>query len=524
MYYFSDLELVRSINDPIHGTIKLSNDEMKIIQHPLFKRLHNLRQNSFLYKVFPSAKHTRFEHSIGVMHCAHKLLSAVIENGTTANQDIANKGQFEEHKNVGVGVALAEHLKPDQKIKIFTHLRIAALLHDIGHGPLSHLFDSYAPSIEEFEEILDSDKILENDSEYRTQFSKMLSEYKKVKIEKGVKDIRIEHEHVSSYFTYKILSELKFEREDIYSILTILKPELELNSIKVKIFENEYGISKLLTDIVASAPIDCDRMDYLKRDSFFAGVPYGNYSEDRILKTVLSYAHNDEIRMGLKISGLHAIEGFLLSRYQMFVQVYGHKTNEACNAMLEHIGSEKLPFNEWSGKELTSEDFISLYNELSDDNFLFILSEKLKSNGLKDKDKTILNLKDRDLWKRVYEVEEYVPSKDHQTNVNTTFKQCFEKMREHFDNVAIYIGDRFPLKDIASVGAKLLTKNEHSYYTVTNKELNNSSQIIKSLNQGLRIHRIYALDKSNVSDCKDYARTNIHALIMEAEVADADAK
>ncbi len=526
MYNFQeDLELVRSINDPIHGTIKLSNKEILIIEHQLFKRLHNLRQNSFLYKVFPSAKHTRFEHSIGVMHCAHKLLAAVIENGNIANQgnDMATKEQYLQNIELGVGIALSDHLEESKMVEIFRHLRIAALLHDIGHGPLSHLFDSYAPNIEEFEQILNSDKSLNEDEKYKRELINMLREYQDNESNDDGKEIRIEHEHVSSYFTFKILNDLKFDKDDIHIILTILKPELALNFIKVNIFGEEYNISKLLTDIVASAPIDCDRMDYLKRDSYFTGVPYGNYSEDRILKTVLTYVHNGEVRLGLKVSGLHAIEGFLLSRYQMFVQVYGHKTNEACNAMLNYIAKgEKLSFKKWSGKELNEKDFISLYLELSDDNFLTHLSEEFEKSGEEDKKQTIVALQNRDLWKRVYEVEEYVPSKTSETNVSKAIMSCFESMKKEYNEIEIYQGDRFPLKDVKTVGAKLLDKKSHSYYTVCPKKLQEGSQIIESLNQGLRIHRIYALEKSIVSDCKIYARDAIHSKILDAEKADSN--
>lgn len=523
MQFPIDLQLIRSINDSVHGSIRLSNDEMSIIENPLFRRLHNIRQNSFLYNVFPTAKHTRFEHSIGVMHCAHQMLTAVIENGRIASErrDIANEAEFAASSEKGIGIDLFEHLKNNEELlkSIFFDVRIAALLHDIGHGPLSHLFDSYAPSQDEFLQIMNTDPVVNQDTYYLTQIEQLLINHTKKQIEAGNKDIRIEHEHVSSYFTYKILGSLGYDTSRIHRILTILKPELELDIFSVNVYDKEFNLSQLLTDIVAGAPIDCDRMDYLKRDSASAGVPYGNYSEDRVLKTLLPYVHNKKVRMGLKISGLHAIESVLIARYQMYVQVYGHKTNEACNAMLNYIGKgERLSFIEWTERPLTSENFESLYIGLSDEGFLNLLKNKLSEKKLIEKQNTIEKLQSRDLWKRVYEVEEYVANKRKPTEVQSIFLKQFEIMNDLYPNsVEKYVGDRFPLKDLGLTGARLLEKKSQSHYVISEKELKNSSQIIESLNKGLRILRIYALNPDKVNEYKQYARIEIHPEIVMAE-------
>ncbi|MDH2363776.1 HD domain-containing protein [Priestia megaterium] len=524
------LGLVRSIHDPIHGSIKLSNEEIKIIEHPLFKRLHHIRQNSFLYKVFPSAKHTRFEHSIGVMHLASKMLIAILENGEIANQrnDIVKNIQDELLTNIGVGINIYEHLKKDKVIlrTVFKQLRFAALLHDIGHGPLSHLFDSFAPTVEEFHRILLSDPELSEDTDISLAIINMIKEFESSEIRKGKKpaQIRVEHEHISSYFTYVVLKEIGITIDNIKNVLTILKPTLNLGKLILTINETDFDLLKLLNDIVASAPIDCDRMDYLKRDSYFVGVPYGNYSEDRILKSLLSYVNNsNEVRLGIKLSGLHAIENFVQARYELYVQVYGHKTNEACQAILNFVCQEKLPFSWWSNISLDQNktlamDFIQLYISLTDEIFLEKVITAAKENAKQlqygKKIATALEkLQSRDLWKRVYETEEFIASKNEETMVSKIFDEEFKKMKDGpYRETYKFYGVRFPLKDFED-GAKLLEKTSKSYYVVSDKELNKASQIIESLNKGLRVLRIYSIKADQTPGLKRYVKENFEEKI-----------
>src|SRR5699024_8446672 len=127
-----------------------------------------------------------------------------------------------------------------------------------------------------------------------------------------------------------------------------------------------------LNHIVAGAPLDCDRMDYLLRDSYFTGVRYGNYDLDRILKSLLPFIDKDKkvIKLGIKKSGLPAIENFLHARYELFIQVYYHKTNCACNSMLiqatRGLVETGSPFVDLSD----SESFINSYIRLSDEQFM----------------------------------------------------------------------------------------------------------------------------------------------------------
>ena len=532
-----ELKLLRSINDPIHGSIKLTNEEMSIIGEPLFRRLHHVKQNSFLYKVFPSAKHTRFEHSIGVMHLATKMFQSIIENSEVASQrgDIVTSEEdynkyLDEELEVGINLYSYFNTHPDVYKNAIVTLRYASLLHDIGHGPLSHLFDSFAPNVEEFKAILHSDKSLVKNNCIYDGLLNVISDHNESEIKKGKNpsEVRIEHEHVSLYFIYKILTSIEINPIVIGNVMTIIKPSMGIGQFKIDIFNSSLNLLPLLSDIVASAPIDCDRMDYLKRDSYFSGVPYGNYSEDRVLKTLLPYTNKEDIRLGLKTSGLHAVENFLQARYELFVQVYGHKTNEACAAILEFVCSKKVPFGGWSEIDFNNQenlytDFQNLYIKLTDESFLDLLIQYFDNTEDSKRVAALSKLKLRNLWKRVYEIEEFISKNHKDTEVDKVFNQKVSEMKEidGYKDIRKYSTSRFPLKDLEK-GAKLLEKSSKSVYIVSSIPLNKASQIIESLNHGLRVWRIYGIDTTKIENYKAYIRENIQSSIDEAQKKDLE--
>jgi HD superfamily phosphohydrolase len=143
-----------TIQDPIHGAVTFGHIEKTLIDHRLFQRLHGLRQNSLLYLVFPAANHTRFDHSIGVMKMAGTFFDAVLTN----QERICEAGGAREAWQDPYRVDDSEirgtirALSKDPYYKLV--LRIAALFHDIGHGPLSHLFDKFFPSAEKMVKLM----------------------------------------------------------------------------------------------------------------------------------------------------------------------------------------------------------------------------------------------------------------------------------------------------------------------------------------------------------------------------------
>lgn len=281
------LNFVGEITDPIHRYIRFTELEREIIDTPVFQRLRKIRQLAGAHLVYPSAQHTRFEHSLGTMHLAG-----------LAGQTLLDKGYIE---------------KKDQ----LEGLRLAALLHDIGHGPFSHLF----------EEVL---------------------------IGRGMSTSS--HENMGK----KIIRE------------TIIKDKLEKYGYNSDSICNlSFGESPIMfyNEIIAGG-LSSDIMDYLPRDSFFTGVEYGKIDYYRLISSfeVLSNGH-----LGINKSAINSLESMLISRFQMFKAVYFHKTVRSAEVMLLHsllLADRQLNFSDLSVDE---------YIEYTDDKTIDIILS-LKNN------------------------------------------------------------------------------------------------------------------------------------------------
>ena len=124
MSFKSKIDKIYKVRDPVHGFVKLDAQEMDIIDSPVYQRLRRIRQLSLTEMVYPGANHTRFEHSLGVVQLASEMFDNV-----TADEDNL--------KRLGI---TRDHLKRPRKI-----IRLAALLHDIGHAPFSHAGEGVMP-------------------------------------------------------------------------------------------------------------------------------------------------------------------------------------------------------------------------------------------------------------------------------------------------------------------------------------------------------------------------------------------
>lgn len=257
---------VYSFRDPIHGFIDFNQLEWDVINSAPFQRLRRVRQLAWTDLVYPGAMHTRFEHSLGVCHIATKLYNAIIAN----DEDVLTS----EYNFTPAGVA--------RQLQI---IRLAALMHDLGHGPFSHAAEEVFPLNDHGE--------------------------------------RFVHEQYSASVGINVLADLvknhPFNRNNfgisIEEITDIFSPA---SAQKASILWKE----------IISGQMDADRMDYLLRDSYHSGVSYGRYDLNRVINTIC-LCEDSELGghlIGVQEDGIHAVEGLLIARYMMFTQVYFHKT------------------------------------------------------------------------------------------------------------------------------------------------------------------------------------------------------
>lgn len=264
------------IRDPVHGSIHILKEEEPVITAEFFQRLRSIKQLGFSEYVFPGATHTRLIHSIGVMHIG----------------DMAFEKLFKDQ------VITSEHLRVKQTFKM------ACLLHDIGHAPLSHSTESVMPSLRE----LDIPSIF-------------LSQEDKNNL-----DRQASHED----YTIKAIADSSFsesfkDMEKTFGVERRYIADLITGHTQTPEYFTLNGVNyfPLLHQLVSSE-LDCDRMDYLLRDSYFCGVSYGNYDLDWLLDNLQPAIIDNVATLGISERAVITFDDFLLSRYHMFVMVYFH--------------------------------------------------------------------------------------------------------------------------------------------------------------------------------------------------------
>ncbi|HEV2877032.1 MAG TPA: HD domain-containing protein [Nitrososphaeraceae archaeon] len=263
------------ITDPIHRYIRFSETEREIVDTVIFQRLRGIRQLAGAHLVYPSAQHSRFEHSIGTMHIAGY-----------AGETLFSKGYFGDEDKV-------------------QQLRLAALLHDVGHGPFSHLF----------EEVL-----MEKHNMNHEDMGKQIISRSEIS------DILGKHGYNSSD-----ICKLSFGQSNIQ-------------------FFNE----------IISGALSADMMDYLPRDSLFTGVEYGKIDYHRLIS---SFEVTTDGHLAINKSALYSLESMLISRYEMYKAVYFHKTVRSAEVML--LRSIMLADEQLNLTDKTLNKYLSLTDEIT---------------------------------------------------------------------------------------------------------------------------------------------------------------
>ncbi len=242
------------IRDPIHGFIDLRPVEAALIDTRAFQRLRRVKQLGLTHLVYPGAEHSRFVHSVGACHVAGLLGAALTRAGWVGNTEL---------------------------------VRIAALLHDLGHPPFSHAGERGVP-----------------------------------------------HEDMTLLLvqTGEIAGVLAAHGVDPVAIASIIggggpAPRNAPRS-------SDSAASDPIAHALVSGQLDADRMDYLLRDARMCGVRYGEYDLPRLIESIVP---GPEGGVAVRGAGLHAVEGMLLARYSMFQQVYFHRTRRILDLLLEEV-------------------------------------------------------------------------------------------------------------------------------------------------------------------------------------------
>ena len=292
-------QFVCEIRCPVHGFIGITQLEREIVNHSVFQRLRRIKQLAWTDYVYPGASHTRFEHSLGVMHLVSRLYDAVVKTSAHTLKEWFHYGD--------------PGLERDWQL-----VRLAALLHDVGHAPFSHAAEGLLPMKEP--EVYSLFEGMTSPGERYTH-----EDYSVAIIETELKDL-IE-EHPSNRRNYGITT------DEITALISKRTPKL----------------GSLFWKDIISGQLDADRMDYLLRDSLHAGVSYGRFDLDRIVSSVCAVrrpqAELSEPKIGIMRGGMYAAEALIVARYWMHKQVYFHKTRLACDHHLKHALGRILAYD-----------------------------------------------------------------------------------------------------------------------------------------------------------------------------------
>ena len=395
------------INDPVFGFIKIPHGLLyDIVKHPLMQRLNRINQLGLASVVYPGARHTRFQHSLGAFH----LMSEAITS-------LQQKGQF-------IFDSEAEAVEA------------AILMHDIGHGPFSH--------------------VLEN-----TLIS------------------GISHEDISLMMMEQINHDMSGQ----------------LN-LAISIFKGQYP--KNFLHQLISSQLDMDRLDYLRRDSFFTGVTEGNIGSARIIKML--NVVDDALVVEQK--GIYSLENYLTTRRLMYWQVYLHKTAVACEKVLVNTLTrakdlvrqgaevfappslryflENVVDRQWF---ISHDKALRMYEDL-DDNDIWSAMKAWKYSDDKILSTLATDMLDRQLFK--VEVSEEPVSKE---RIDETAQAIAQKMDISKDDAKRYMMSINPIqKDMYNVDDDSITI---LYKDGTTKDISEASELLNVQLLSKKIRKYY---------------------------------
>lgn len=285
------------VRDPVHGNIALSEAEVAVLDSTAYQRLRAIKQLGFSEFSFPGATHNRYLHSLGVCHLAGIAFDSIF-------------GSF-------------EFSKPEVRTRLRQAVRLGALLHDIGHGPLSHASEEVMPLLSELK----------------------VKAYDKRKIKPLAKAQANHEDYTIKFVTDSSLTQvLRDNFSDIspFHIACLIDKTLQLDDDFY--IEGGMDFRTILSQIVSSE-MDVDRMDYLERDAYFCGTNYGKVELNWLMSNLTYHPKNGRFHLALNRRALYTFDDFLLARHHMHLMVYFHHKSIIYEELLyRYLTSDECTF------------------------------------------------------------------------------------------------------------------------------------------------------------------------------------
>lgn len=421
------------ILDNVHGFIELTPLEISICELSIFKRLRYIKQLALANWVYPSAEHTRYNHSLGVMHIADRMAIKLNYNDE------------------------------DRQL-----IRLAGLLHDIGHYPLSHTGESVYIKEKELNKI---------DLYYKAEKNKVIKTINRLKKNKAILDYtkknksKMHHEEIAK----KIILKNK-------KIVKLLKKHncdfINLNDI-CAIIVGDFNYKKELSDKIQllHSELDADRIDYIIRDAAFSGTTYGSFGIDLLLENLVIDKYEGIKIVCLKSKGIPSADQFLIGRFFMYSQIMYNKHVSVLSSFAEiimHYGIKNSIF--YNSNEmfniLNKDEYLNFT-----DNFFWTLLNKLNNS--------CVNKEISYYTKQLLDYSHLTNVRSKEINIIATRKQAYEKLF----NSELYKKCKNDTKIFPSIKICSITNHilEEDFKKLIKNEPNKEELMLKRLQNGLTV-------------------------------------